>query len=210
MRDFGDAARDAIAAGEALSVGAVRIDISPDPICFWGGYGELVIEGQTFLGIGDKGLISATSAAMGGAEENLTLELSGVDPDVLAQWNLSALRRAPVICYRLVFDAHGTTLLAAPVFRRGRIEEAPKSETSGGTATIKALVESAARGLGATGARVRSQADQTLIDPEDDGLKGVSYAGETLVYFGGKIPSTAKAAFSAQDAVTTALDEILR
>lgn len=209
MRDFGDAAREAIAAGQALSVGAVRIDISPDPICFWGGYGELEIDGQAFIGIGDKGLISVTSGSVGGAEENLTLELSGVDPQVLAQWDLSALRRAPVICYRLVFNAHGDTLLAAPVFRRGRIEEAPKSETSGGTSTLKAIVESAARGLGASGGRIRSQADQALIDPEDDGLKGVSYAGETLVYFGGKIPSTAKQAFTAKDAVTTTLDSLL-
>lgn len=196
MKDFGSPARSEIAAGTALSVGAVRIDTLPDPVRVWGGYGEIEIEGETYLGIGDRGLVSVTASALGGAEQNITLEMSGVDPEVLALYDMSALRRAAVICYRLVFDASGHVLLAAPVYARGRLDQAPKEETAGGTATIRALVETAARGLGRGGGRMRSKADQALIDPADDGLKAVSYAGQTTIYFGGRPPQTAAKAFS--------------
>jgi len=210
MKDLGTAARAAIAAGRAMSVGAVRIDTLPDPVLVWGGYGELEIEGEIYLGIGDSGLVSVTSSAIGGSEQNIVLELSGVDPDVLALYDMSSLRRAAVICYRLVFDARGQVLLATPVYARGRLDQAPKEETAGGTATVRAMVETAARGLGRGGGRMRSKADQTLIDPTDDGLKAVSFAGQTTIYFGGKVPQTAAQAFNIQAALNQAAEDLFR
>ncbi|MFZ3005853.1 MAG: hypothetical protein WA047_06730 [Phenylobacterium sp.] len=195
MKNFGAPARAAIAAGTAIGVGAARIDTAPDPVLVWSGYGELEINGETYIGVGDHGLMSVVSGAVGGAEQNIALELSGVDPETLALFDMQALRRAPVVCYRLVFDGAGRVMLAAPVFARGRLDQAPKQETPGGTASIRALVETAARGLGRAGGRVRSAADQALVDPADDGLNGVTYAGQTLVYWGGKPPSSAYAAF---------------
>lgn len=209
MKDFGDAARMAIQENRALSVGAIRIDTQPDPLRVWGGYGDLEIDGETYVGIGDNGLVSVTSAALGGAEQNITLEMSGVDPEVLALYDMTSLRRAAVICYRLVFDSSGQTLLAAPVYSRGRLDQAPKEETAGGTATVRAMVETAARGLGRGGGRMRSLADQSLVDPADDGMKSVSYAGQTTIYFGGKVPSTVAQTITPQTALTGALDRLL-
>jgi len=109
-----------------------------------------------------------------------------------------------------VFDASGQVLLAAPVYARGRLDQAPKEETAGGTATVRAMVETAARGLGRGGGRMRSQADQALIDPSDDGLKSVSFAGQTTIYFGGKVPQTAAQAFNVQAAVSQAAEDYFR
>lgn len=197
MRDFGTAALAAIEAGQALSVAAVSILTEPDAFNVWGGYGPLTIGDTVFAGIGDRGLVESSTTTVGGSEQNITLELSGLDADTIALVDHVGLRRAPVIVYRLIFDASGTQLLAAPVFARGRVDQAPTEETAGGTATIRCFVETSARGLGRGGGRIRSDADQRLIDPTDDGLKNASFAGQTTIYWGGKIPADARAAFGA-------------
>lgn len=194
MKDFGDPARAALAAGGAIGVGIVDIDCQPDPVRAWGGYGDQLVDGATFTGVGDRGLVDVVGSAVGDTEQNITLTLSGVDPMMLAAFDMSSLRRAPVVCYRGIFDPVGQNLLAAPVFARGRLDTAPKQETAGADATVSALVETAARGLGRGGGRSRSAADQALVDSADDGFKGVSYAGQVPIYWGGKVPQTAQQA----------------
>lgn len=195
MKDFGEEALAAIQANQAMSVGAVSIGLSPDPVRIWGGYGEITIGDDVFVGVGDRGLVSVVGAALGGAEQNMTLELSGVDPNALALFDMAQLRGAPVVVYRLIFDKSGHNFLAAPVYARGRLDQAPKEETPGGQAVIRALVETAARGLRRGGGRTRSYFDQVLNAPADDGLRGVAYAGQNIIYWGGKPPQSAQAAF---------------
>ena len=146
--------------------------------------------------MGDNGLVSATGGAVGSAEQNLTLELSGVEPDNLALFDMTSLRRAPTVCRRLLFDSSGLTWLAAPIFARGRLDQAPTEQTPGGSATIRAMIEGAARGLGRGLGRMRTDADQRLINASDDGLKAISYAGTLAIYLGGKPPQTQDVAFS--------------
>ena len=70
-------------------------------------------------------------------------------------------------------------------------------EASGGTASITLEVESPGRGLGRRTGRIRSDADQRLIDPSDGGLSRVSYAGEKQLYWGGRRPAKAGQALGA-------------
>lgn len=191
MKDFGDPARAAILEGTAMSVGAVEVLTTPEPFRVWGGHGELTFESMTFTGIGDRGLVSASAGAMGGAEQNVTLKISGVEPAALDLLDAPSARRAPTAVWRLIFDGSGTQCLSQPVFTRGRLDQLPVEETPGGTATISAVIEGAARGLGRSGGRMRSDADQRLIDPDDDGLKAVSFMAQTAIYWGGKLPQQA-------------------
>jgi len=55
-------------------------------------------------------------------------------------------------------------------------------------------LETAARGLGRRGARMRSDADQRLLDPADGFFKHISYAAEKNLYWGGKRPARAGSA----------------
>lgn len=169
MKDFGTAAREAIAAGRAMSVGAVFIAVPGEPFAVWGGYGDLVIDGQTHTGLGDRGLVSSSSGAVGSGDQGVTLELSGIEPKVLELADTRAANRADVVVRRLIFDSSGRTLLAAPVFSRGRLDKISTKDTIGGTSTIRAMVEGAVRGLGRTGGRMRSNADQRLADKHTQG-----------------------------------------
>lgn len=195
MKIFSDEAQAAIERGDAITAGAVEILCDP-PIRVWGGYGTIEIDGVTFDGIGDRGLASASGSALGGAEQNVTLSLSGVESAVLATFNAALLRRALTVVRRLIFDSSGTRLLHSEVFTRGRLDQIPVEETPGGTSTISASVETAARGLGRRGGRMRTDADQRLIKPSDGGFKAIAYAGQKNLYWGGKRPATAASALS--------------
>jgi hypothetical protein len=159
------------------------------PLRLWSGYGSLEIGGNAFDGIGAAGLAQQNGSAIGGVAQGMTLSLSGIEPDVLAMLDdADQFKGASVVVYRLIFDNSGKNLLDAHVFDRGRLDTIQTDETIGSTATISCAVESAARSLGRSGARMRSDSDQRLISSSDGYFKGVAYAGQKELYWGGKIP----------------------
>lgn len=189
MKIYSDAALAAMESGEAIAAGAVAVYCDP-PVFVWTGSGTIEIDDETYVGIDDSGLAQIAGGMIGGAEQAITLTLSGIDPDALALFDASELRQAPAKLTRLLFDGAGKTLLDTHVIKRGRIDDVSIEDVQGGTATVKLTIESAARGLGRSGKRMRSDADQRLIDPDDGFFKHVSYAGTKTIYFGGK-PSSA-------------------
>jgi hypothetical protein len=158
----------------------------------WGGYGPITIDGSQFQGIGNSAVAQQTAGALGGVAQGLTIGLSGIEPHVLGLLDDGdQYKGASVVIYRLIFASDGKTLLDAHVFDRGRIDEINSEEVVGSAAAISAAVESAARGLGRSGARQRSDADQRLIAENDGYFKSTSYAGQKLLYWGGKKPAVA-------------------
>lgn len=191
MKDIAAPAIAAMTAGEAIVSAAVAIMCDP-PVRVFGGYGQVVIDSETYDGIGDRGLAQVTGGAVGGSEQNVTLTLSGVEPEAMAVFDAADLMGASCVIYRMIWDGSGTSLLDCRPYKRGRVDDVTTEETIGGTSAIIIQVESAARGLGRNNGRMRSDADQRLIDPNDGFFKHCAYAGEKQIYFGGKISSAAK------------------
>lgn len=191
MRQFAAPAMAAIIAGEARTGVAVEILASDEPIRVWSGHGILPLDGEEFLPLGDRELAAATGAALGGVAQNLSLTLSGIEPELLELLDADTVKDAPVRVVSLIFDASGTQLLDHFVHRRGRVDKVIPRETSGGTASITLEVEGPGRGLGRRTSRMRSDADQRLIDPNDGGMRQVSYAAERQLYWGGRKPARA-------------------
>lgn len=190
MKSFSAPTLAEIEKGTAVVTGAVEVASVP-PVRVWGGYGTIEINGEEYIGLGQRGLAQASASALGGAEQNVTLSLSGVEPDALELLDASEVRGAPVTVWRLIFKGDGKTLLGGHVFTRGRLDHLPIEDEVGGTAVIKALIESAARGLGRRGGRMRTDTDQRLIEPTDGFFKNVSFAGQKLLAWGGKKPAAA-------------------
>lgn len=191
MKTLAPAAKAAIVAGEAIVTGAVQITPrdAGTPIRVWGGYGVFAISGNDYLPLGDRGFAQQNSNAIGGVAQGMTLTLSGVEADALALLDPDEVKGASVVVYRLIFAGDGKTLLDAHVFDRGRGDTCDTVETVGGPAAIKYAVESAARGLGRSGARMRADSDQRLISATDGYFKNTAFAGEKMLYWGGKKPS---------------------
>ena len=203
MKIFADAAVDAMEAGTAIVSGALDIACDP-PLRVWGGHGTLELEEGVFEGVGDRGLVQVSGGAIGGSEQNITVSLSGVDPDTLTLLEADEVRDAPAVLWRLIFDGSGTQMLDAHVFRRGRLDQLITDEAIGGQATISAQIEGAARGLGRRGGRVRPAAGQRLGNAAGGGVRAVSYAGKKMLYWGGQRPATAGSALGGSRTVGTA------
>ncbi|MFN3990059.1 MAG: hypothetical protein ACK4IS_07355 [Erythrobacter sp.] len=193
MKVFSTAALAALDNGTAIVTGAVEVAASP-AVRVWGGNGPITFGGRTFEGIGDRGIAQVAGGALGGAAQNITLRLSGIDPETLALLDADQLKGAPTVLWRLIFDQSGTSLLDFHVWGRGRLDTLEREEEIGGTAAITARLETAARGLGRRGGRLRSDADQRLIDSHDGFFKNVSFAAEKTLYWGGRRPARAGSA----------------
>lgn len=193
MKTIAPAALAALDAGDAIVVGAV--EVASDPVVrIWGGYRSLTFDGRTFEPVGDRGLVQVTGGALGDAAQNIELVLSGIDPETLALLDAAEVKGASAVLWRLIISPDNYALLGFNVWGRGRLDMLVREEEIGGTAKITARLETAARGLGRRGARMRSDADQRLIDPADGFFKNVSYAGEKTLYWGGRRPSRAGSA----------------
>ena len=190
MRIIAPAAIAAMGKGEAIVSGAIDVACTP-AFRIWGGYGEVTLGGNSFKGVGDRGLVTISAATLGDSEQNINLSLSGVDPDSVALLDASAVQRAGVALWRQVYDGSGRVLLDAQVYTRGRLDAIKVDETIGALSSINATVETAARGLGRSGQRMRTDADQRQIDVNDGAFRAVSFAGTKQLYWGGKRPATA-------------------
>ena len=202
MKSFTTAAKNAIGAGSSLVGGAVKIGCVP-PVRVWSGEGTIQISGEDFIGVGDRGIAENTGATIGSSASGLTLTLSGVDPDALALINATGLKGSPCQIWRLIFDGTGTSLLDAQTFSRGRVDDVSTNETVGGEAKISVAIEGAARGLGRRSGRLRTDADQRLIDSTDGGYRQISYAGQKTLYWGGKKPTNAGTALGSSNGSAT-------
>jgi hypothetical protein len=198
MKFVAPAAVAAIEAGTAIVTGAVQITPrgAGTIIRLWGGHGPITFGGLTYQGIGDRGLVQRTAGAMGGVAQGLALSLSAVEPHALALLDPAEVKGASVKVSRLIFANDCRTLLDAGVFERGRGDALTSEATIGAAAAINYAVESAARGLGRSGARLRSDPDQRLIDPNDGYYRNTAYAGEKKLFWAGKKPVRTAAAIS--------------
>lgn len=193
MKAIATPAMDAIRNGTAIVTGAVEITprVGGTVIRVWGGDGPITFGGHAYKGVGDRGLVQRTSGAIGGVAQGLVLTLSGVEQAALALLDPDEVKGASVVIIRMIFASDGKTLLDFDVFERGRGDALSSDRTIGGTNAINFAVESAARGLGRSGARTLSDFDQRMIDPNDGYCRNITYAGEKMAYWGGKKPANA-------------------
>ena len=191
MKLLSTAALAALQDGTAIVTGALEIDCDP-PLRVWGGYGPLDLGGgMVFDPVGDRGIAQVAGGALGGAAQGITLTLSAIEPDLLELLDADDLAQAAGALWRLIFAGDGVTLLDAHVWARGRLDQLTREETIGGLAQLSAQLETAARGLGRRGGRMRTHADQQLVKPGDGFFRNVTYASDKLLYWGGRQPTTA-------------------
>lgn len=118
-----------------------------------------------------------------------------VDEQALKLLDAEEVQRAPTTLWRLIFSGDGKRMLDAHVYRRGKLDPVQVRDVIGGEAMLTTSIESAARGLGRKGGRMRTDADQRLIRSTDGFFRNVSYAAEKTLYWGGQKPATVGAAF---------------
>ncbi len=186
-RSISTAAIDAIAAGACIVSGALRI-MTPAPQCIWGGFWDLSFDGYTYTGLGEPELARGPSFAIGASEIGMTIAVSSLHPELVPAVLEQDMRGAAVVQHRLFFDQHGTTLLHAEPWFRGKVDNVPVSDVPGGAGTIRFKLEGVLRGLGRSGGRLTADQDQRLVDADDGSHRYVSTSGELVLYHGSGAP----------------------
>jgi hypothetical protein len=197
MRDLHPDALAAILSGEALVGFAVKISGPglPSPFCAHTGYHPVTVGSDVYLGVGDRGMVTSTGGALGAATTGLQLRLNGLDPAVLPLIDDDDVIGAKVTIDRPIWSGTGSQLLDFSWLEQvGRVETLSREETIGGLASLIVEVSTAAAGLGYSGGRMRSDADQRLISAADGGFKRVAHAGQIGLSWGGKPPQRAAVA----------------
>lgn len=204
MKIIAAAALAALDEGTAVVAGAVEI-LATAPVRVWSGFGPLTFDGRTFDPMGDRSLVQVAGGALGGSAQGITLTLSGIDPETMALVGADHVQGAPTTLWRLIFSGDGGTLLDYHVWARGRFDQLIREEEIGGTAAISAQLETAARGLGRRGARLRADPDQRLVKANDGFFRNVAFAGQKTLYWGGRRPANAGEALGGSSAAGTGL-----
>lgn len=193
MKTIAGSALAALEDGTAIVAGAVEILGTP-AVRGWSGYGPITFDGRTFDPLGDYGLVRVAGGALGGSAQGITLTLSGIEPSLLALLDASGVQGASTTLWRLIFSGDGQSLLDFHVWARGRFDQLVTEEKVGESAALTAQLETAARGLGRRGARLRSDADQRLVKANDGFFRNIAFAGQKTLYWGGRKPASAASA----------------
>lgn len=189
MLDLADEAIDAIERGDFMLAAALKLAFGGGHR-FWTGDGprEFPFEaGETYKGVGDRSFIRPVGAALGDSAGGLEIDVSNIHPDIAPAIHGQPYRGKPAILHWLIFDASGINYLGELDVFRGRLDQAPVSETIGGPSVITLQLEGPLRDLSRANGRTRSDQDQRQIGgPDDGGMKHVAIAGVTTLYWGQK------------------------
>jgi hypothetical protein len=168
----------------------------PNPtgqVGFFSGVGEFVWSGITFVGAGTLFDVSVVGASSSGAAVGLAIRLNGdaregLTPTVLASIETIQYRGRPVSIYRRYMDPVTYAEIATEALYRGYIDTIDHNLTENGEVYLEASVESRALDLGRSGYRMRTDADQRLIDPSDGLFKDVGTVQKKEISWGSFTP----------------------
>lgn len=208
MKTLPSEALDALDGRELIHAAAVKFSFE-EPIRLWSGYGNLVIASETYEGAGQTALITPTSSSIGGANDGLTIDVSGLDPATAQLTEDTDYHQKPVTIYRLIFAPDTKTLLGATAFMRGRVDSIVITETIGGQSSLQIQVEGPRRDMNRSGARIRSDTDQRSLGG-DAGLKHVGTAKRKTLNWGNKPSSVSGSVGGGVPAGTTKFGLTLR
>jgi len=152
------------------------------PVYLWTGYGPLVWNGQTWLGIGSLGSIGLIDEGSTVEAKGIALQLSGIDPvllaDVLGEFALGQ----PVQVFLGLFL--GGELIASPVTAWSGRMDLPKIDIAADKANITINCESRLVDLNTACGRRYTQEDQQRDYPGDLFCMFVNSIQNVTIYWG--------------------------
>lgn len=185
MRALSTAVEAAIQAEIVSRTVAVEMDFPSGFVRVNGSPGDFVILGQTYLGIGGLGAISAAEESAELRAYGLTLALSGIPRDMVAVALGQAYQGRRVTVREVVFDTTTWLPLADPVVVfRGRMDTMDVRLGEMATITIKA--ENRLADWERPRIRRYTDEDQQLAHPGDRGFRFVSSTAEKEIIWPGR------------------------
>jgi hypothetical protein len=168
-----------LATGRVARCEMVLFDFPTSAVGFFSGLGEFQWGGVTFVGAGTLFEIDTIGSSLNGEAVPLTIKLNGdaragLTPTVLAQIETVQYRGRPVTIYRRYMHPETYAEISTELAYRGKVDTMVHKIREGGEAVLECRTESALIDLARSGYRMRSDADQRLINPTDGSLRFVA------------------------------------
>ena len=186
MRQIEQGALDTLDAGRIARRNLVLFELDSN-FGFWDDVYDITFDGNTYVGGAGKFTISALPSVNDMSVQGVSITFSGLDTDALVMTETEDYHQRPVSVYLALMDQAGGFLSVKRWFT-GVTDQAVRREQAGGDATLTVRAEPISRELGRSGARVRSDADQRLIDADDGFFRHVASAASQKIYWGRKGP----------------------
>lgn len=196
MRAIDQAALDLLASGRAACRQMILFEFGTGTYGFWTGAGILNYGGIDYIGAGALGSIEEVPGVSDLSSAALIVRLSAVPnsdltPDVLAGVESEQYHQRPATVFTAYLDPDSGALISVERVYRGYVDRIEHDMTAGGSAQLVVYLESRARDHTKSGHRLRSDADQRLVVPDDGFYRHVATAGTTTIYWGRATPTTA-------------------
>lgn len=150
----------------------------------WSGVGSLVYGGNTYLGVGSLGKISAVSEGSELMADGMSITLSGIDPTLLPETMTDVQLGAPVTVYfALLGDGNAIIGTPYPLFV-GQVDQ-PAIQPGLDDFTITIKLENKLVNLQRASNRRYTSADQNLYYPDDIAFRWVEQLNDQALVWGG-------------------------
>ncbi len=182
MRNLSAAALAVIESGDIRPLDLVKIEYDDATVAVHSGVGTLVYDGVSFLGVGQYGGISSVSEDNELQAANVTLALSGVDPNLISQALGTDWQGRLCTIYRAFLDSSYAVIIDPIVIFKGRLDQ--QNITMGSTARIDVVVENLTSDWQRSRVARFNNAEQQRRFAGDKGLQFVEQATDKPIYWG--------------------------
>lgn len=150
---------------------------------YWTGLGDKTILGETFIGAGSMGSVSAVEEASDLYAAGLTFTLSGLPTETVAIALDDARQGLPARLYFGLLSDSGA-IIADPVLVFEGLTDIPTIDDDGSTGSISISAENQLIRLETPNERRYTHEDQQLVDPGDLGFEFVPGLQDLVIVWG--------------------------
>jgi len=172
-----------LAAGEVQPFFAVLMEFDGGDVRVWNGYGDITIDGETYVGSADflnLGEITETSEVQAAG---VSISLTGLDSGLVATALDEAYQSRPLKIFFGCLDSTGV-IIDTPYTIFSGLMDVMTIEDAGATANINVTAESRLIDLDRSRARRFTSEDQKIDYPDDKGLEMVASLQDTAIVWG--------------------------
>jgi hypothetical protein len=163
---------------------AVEVDWPGTPLLLWTGYGPLSWASKTFVGVGHLGAVSEVRETRDGRANGLTLQLSGIPSEAVADALANNAQGRAGRVYLIALTASGT-LAADPYLIFDGLIDVTALEDTGSESSIQVTLEKELIDRRAQSRRTTHE-DQQIDYPGDEIFSFVAGLAERSFNWGGK------------------------
>ena len=186
-RDISAGVQSAISATEVQPIILFEGSFASGTVYVWSGYGDLVWDGDTYLGVGTLGAISNVSEASEISAKGITVSMSGI-PSSLISLVLGDVRQGAVGKVHMGFLNSSGVVIDDPILMFEGKLDVPSIQEGGDTSTITLSYESRLIDLQRAREGRYTNEDQLRAFPGDLGCAFVASLQEKIINWGKAAP----------------------